>query len=57
MARKKKVLPEGVKVRFGAVTGRPLKRGIFAIEDEGDEVARQAKLQWMAEDCGIRPEG
>jgi hypothetical protein len=57
MARKKKVLPEGVKVRFGAVTGRPLKRGIFAIEDEGDEVARQAKLQWMAEDCGIRPGG
>lgn len=49
MARTKKVLPEGVKVMFEAVTGRPPGRGIFGIEDEGDEVARQAKLQRMAE--------
>jgi len=49
MARTKKVLPEGVKVMFEAVTGRPHGRGIFGIEDEGDEVARQAKLQRMAE--------
>jgi hypothetical protein len=49
MARTKKVLPEGVKVLFEAVTGRPRGRGIFGIEDEGDEVARQAKLQRMAE--------
>jgi len=48
MARTKKVLPEGVKVMFDAVTGRPRGRGIFGI-DEGDEVARQAKLQRMAE--------
>ena len=52
MARTKKVLPEGVKVVFEAVTGRPRGRGIFGIEDEGDEVARQAKLQRMAERIG-----
>src|SRR5215471_18368424 len=49
MARTKKGLPEGVKVMFEAVTGRSRGRGIFGIEDEGDEVARQAKLQRMAE--------
>src|SRR5215510_3095242 len=49
MARAKKGLPEGVKVQFETVTGRPRGRGIFGIEDEGDEVARQAKLQRMAE--------
>jgi hypothetical protein len=49
MARGKKVLPEGVKVAFEAITGRARGRGIFGIEDEGDEVARQAKLQRMAE--------
>jgi len=52
MARTKKVLPEGVKVQFEAVTGRPRGRGIFGIEEEGDEVARQAKLQRMAERIG-----
>lgn len=49
MARGKKVLPEGVKVTFEAMTGRSRGRGLFGIEDEGDEVARQAKLQRMAE--------
>ena len=49
MARTKKVLPAGVKVAFEAITGRPRGRGLFGIEDEGDEVARQAKLQRMAE--------
>lgn len=49
MARLKKVLPKEVKVTFEAVTGRSHGRGIFGIEDEGDEVARQAKLQRMAE--------
>ena len=49
MARTKKALPEGVKVAFEALTGRPRGRGIFGIEDEGDEVARQAKLARMAE--------
>ena len=52
MARTRKVLPEGVKVLFEAVTGRSRGRGIFGIEDEGDEVARQAKLQRMAERIG-----
>jgi hypothetical protein len=49
MAKPKKTLPEGVKVAFEAVMGRPRGRGIFGIEDEGDEVARQAKLHRMAE--------
>ena len=49
MARGKKDLPEGVKVAFEAIMGRPRGRGLFGIEDEGDEVARQAKLQRMAE--------
>lgn len=49
MARGKKVLPEGVKVTFEAMTGRSRGRGLFGIEDEGDEVARQAKLQRRAE--------
>jgi hypothetical protein len=49
MARTKKVLPEGLKVTFEAITGRVRGRGLFGIEDEGDEVARQAKLQRMAE--------
>jgi hypothetical protein len=49
MAHGKKALPEGVKVAFEAITGRTRGRGIFGIEEEGDEVARQAKLQRMAE--------
>jgi hypothetical protein len=49
MAKSKKTLPEGVKVAFEAVIGRTRGRGIFGIEDEGDEVARQAKWQRMAE--------
>jgi hypothetical protein len=49
MGRGKTALPEGVKVTFEAIIGRARGRGIFGIEDEGDEVARQAKLQRMAE--------
>jgi hypothetical protein len=49
MGRGKTALPEGVTVTFEAITGRARGRGIFGIEDEGDEVARQAKLQRMAE--------
>jgi hypothetical protein len=49
MAHGKKALPEGVKVALEAITGRTRGRGIFGIEEEGDEVARQAKLQRMAE--------
>ena len=47
MARRKKALPEGVKGAFEAITGRPRGRGIVGIEDEGEEVARQAKLERM----------
>lgn len=37
---------------FEAVTGRSRGRGIGGSEDEGDEVARQAKWQRMAERSG-----
>jgi hypothetical protein len=49
MGRGKTALAEGVKVTFEAITGRTRGRGIFGIEDEGDEVARQAKLERRAE--------
>jgi hypothetical protein len=49
MAQTKKVLPEGLKVTFEAITGWVRGRGLFGIEEEEDEVARQAKLQWIAE--------
>ncbi|MGE0827076.1 MAG: hypothetical protein AB7G75_26050 [Candidatus Binatia bacterium] len=49
MAHGKKARSEGVKVTFAAITGRSRGRGIFGIEEEGDEVGRQAKLQRMAE--------
>src|SRR5262249_4238182 len=48
MGRKKK-LPEGLSVVFEAIRGRQGERGIFGIEDEADEAARQTKLQRMAE--------
>ena len=49
MGRGKRVWPEGLKVTFAALTGRSGGRGIFGIEDAADEVARQVKLQHMAE--------
>src|SRR5437773_3575790 len=49
MGRGKKPLPEGLKVTFEAIVGRSGGRGIFALEDDADTVARQAKLQHMAE--------
>src|SRR5438067_1832761 len=49
MGRGKKPLPEGLKVTFEGIVGRSGGRGIFALEDDADTVARQAKLQHMAE--------
>ena len=40
---------EGLRGTFEAITGRVRGRGLFGIEEEEDEVARQAKLQRMAE--------
>src|SRR5690242_9971152 len=57
MAQRKKALAEGVKVAFEALTGRPRGRGIFGIEEEGNEVARQAKLQRMAERIAVYDRG
>ena len=49
MGRGEKVGTEGLKVTFEAIIGRQGSKGIFGIEDEADEVARQAKLRRMAE--------
>jgi hypothetical protein len=49
MGSREKTLREGLKVTFEAVTGRVGSKGIFGIEEEGEAVARQAKLQRMAE--------
>jgi hypothetical protein len=48
-AKPQKPLPEGVKVACEAVRGRTRGRGICGIEEEGDEVARQAKVHRRAE--------
>lgn len=49
MGHREKTLPEGLKVTFEAVTGRVGSKGIFGIEEDADEVARQVKLQRMAD--------
>jgi len=49
MGRQEKPGAEELKVTFEAIIGRHGSRGIFGIEDEADEVARQAKLRRMAE--------
>jgi hypothetical protein len=48
MGRREKPGAEELKVTFEAIIGRQGGKGIFGIEDEADEVARQAKLQRMA---------
>jgi Uncharacterised protein family (UPF0236) len=49
MGRREKPGAEELEVTFEAITGRQGNKGIFGIEDEADEVARQAKLRRMAE--------
>ncbi len=49
MRRKEKTVVEGGKVAFETLAGRQGGEGIFGIEDEADELARQTKLQRMAE--------
>lgn len=49
MKRREKPGVEELKVTFEAIIGRQGGKGIFGIEDEADEVARQAKLRRMAE--------
>jgi hypothetical protein len=49
MGRGEKTLPEALKVTFEATLKRQAGRGIFGIEDEADEEARQTKLRRMAE--------
>lgn len=57
MGRQEKTLPEGLRVTFEAVTGRMGSKGIFGIEEEADEVARQAKLRRMAERIAVYDRG
>jgi uncharacterized C2H2 Zn-finger protein len=47
--RKEKTVVEGGRVAFEALAGRQGGEGIFGIEDEADELARQTKLRRMAE--------
>lgn len=49
MGRSKNTLPAGLKVTFEALGASTGGRGIFGIEEEADAVARQAKLERMAE--------
>src|SRR6266436_5007040 len=49
MKRGEKAMVAGGKVAFEALAGREGGAGIFGIEDEADELARQVKLQRMAE--------
>src|ERR1051325_7285116 len=49
MGRQEKVGAQGLKVTFAAIIGRQGSKGLFGIEDEADELARQTKLRRMAE--------
>ena len=49
LGRREQSEAEERQVTFAAILGRQGGRGIFGIEDEADEVARQAKLRRMAE--------
>lgn len=49
MRRREKTVVEGGKVAFEAIAGRRGGEGIFGIEDEADELARQTKLRRIAE--------
>ena len=49
MRGSKNAVPEGLKVTFEAMGAPTGGRGIFGIEEEADAMARQAKLQRMAE--------
>jgi hypothetical protein len=49
MRRRTKVDTQEVKVTFEVVAGRHGGRGIFAIEDEAEDIARRTKLAHIAE--------
>lgn len=49
MDRREKPGTEALEIAFAAIIGRQGSTGIFGIEDEAEEVARQAKLRRMAE--------
>ena len=49
MKRGNKRGSEALKVTFEAIPGRQGSGGLFAIEDEADEIAREVKLRRMAE--------
>jgi hypothetical protein len=49
MKRREKADTQGLKVTFEVVVGRRGGRGIFAIEDSAEEIARRTKLAHIAE--------
>jgi hypothetical protein len=50
MRRREKTVVKGGKVAFAAIEGRRGGRGIFGLEEKADELARQTKLQCLAEE-------
>ena len=57
MTRRAKVDTKEVKVAFEVVAGRQGGRGIFAIEDAAEEIARRAKLAHIAEQLALYDRG
>jgi hypothetical protein len=50
MRRREQISVKGEKVVFRAIEGRRGGRGIFGLEEKAEELARQAKLQCLAEE-------
>jgi len=57
MKRREKTVVERGKVAFETLAGRQGGEGLFGIEDEADELARQTKLRRMAERIAVYDRG
>jgi hypothetical protein len=57
MRRREKTVLEGGKVAFEALEGWRGGQGLFGLEDQADEVARQAKLRSLAEQIALYDRG
>ena len=57
MQRREKTVVAGGKVAFIALEGRRGGRGIFGLEEKAEERARQAKLQYLAEEIAAYDRG
>src|SRR5262245_36539289 len=57
MRRREKTVREESKVAYEAIEGRRGGEGLFGLEDQADEVARQAKLRSLAEQIALYDRG